>query len=105
MYTSEVDGIHLRHVVEHNPGWQSLLSNALASLRKRMVLTLFTPFAGETGVLASYPNFNETGETMIDIAFSRDDLVRRFGSLNWFAIENIRTETQYRVEHMFFVER
>jgi hypothetical protein len=39
-YTSTTDGIFLRHVLEHDPRWQSNLRNALASFRRRMVLVV-----------------------------------------------------------------
>jgi len=104
-YTSSVDAIHLRHVLEHNPGWSRVLANALQSFRRRMVLTIFTPFQNSTQVIARYPNFNGTGVEMIDIGFARRDIVHPFGDVRWFSIENIRTETQYGMEHMFFLEK
>ena len=104
-YSGGADAVHLRHVLEHNPGWERILDNALRSFGRRMVLTTFTPFQDVTRVIARYPNFNGTGIEMVDIGFFRDDIVRRFGNLSWFSIENIRTETQYGTEHMFFFER
>lgn len=104
-YTSDVDAIHMRHVLEHNPGWERILTNALASFRRRMVLTLFTPWTEHTCVLAEYPNFLGTGVTMVDIAFCRADIVAHFGEINWRAEENLVTRTQYGVEHVFFLER
>lgn len=104
-YESGADAVHMRHVLEHNPGWPKILANALQSFRKRMVLTIFTPFQSATRVIARYPNFNGTGVEMIDIGFTRDDIVRTFGALRWFSVENIRTDTQYGVEHMFFLEK
>jgi hypothetical protein len=104
-YASGADAVHLRHVLEHNPGWRGILANALQSFGRRMVLTIFTPFTEPTQVIARYPNFNGTGVEMVDIGFSRNDIVRPFGDLRWFSIENIRTDTQYGVEHMFFLEK
>ena len=104
-YTSSADAIHLRHVLEHNPGWARILANALRSFRCRMALTIFTPFQSATQVIARYANFNGTGIEMIDIGFSRDDIVRSFGDVRWFSVENIRTATQYGIEHMFFLEK
>lgn len=104
-YRSAADAVHLRHVLEHNPRWERVLDNALGSFRKRMVLTLFTPWCERTGVLARYPDFNGTGATMVDIGFRRDDIVGRFGDLRWTAREALPTSSQYGVEHMFFLER
>lgn len=44
-YTSDVDGIFMRHVLEHNYNWPTVLHNALASFRQRMALIIFTPFS------------------------------------------------------------
>lgn len=104
-YTSSADAVHVRHVLEHNPDWAPILANALRSFRRRMVLTLFTPFQDATRIIATYANFNGSGVDMIDIGFAREDIVRGFGDLDWFSIENIRTDTQYGVEHVFFLER
>jgi hypothetical protein len=106
-YTSDVDAVHVRHILEHNPGWLNILNNSLKSFNKRMVLTLFTPYQDETKVIHRYPNFNNTGVEMVDIGFARNDLISRFEAENikWTAIENIKTETLYHVEHIFLLEK
>lgn len=104
-YSSSVDAIHLRHVLEHNLNWEGILNNAIASFSKRMVVTIFTPFQDENRIINRYPNFLGTGVEMVDIGFLRESIVRKFSGLKWFSIENIKTETQYSVEHMFFLER
>ena len=105
-YRSSVDAIHLRHVLEHNHQWAMILENAVGSFQKRMVLTLFTPWAEETAVMASYPDFLQTGQTMVDISFKRSDIVDRFsGVAHWTSEENMATGCQYGVEHMFFLEK
>lgn len=104
-YITQIDAIHMRHILEHNPGWARILNNALNSFRKRMVLTLFTPFQEKTQVIKKYPNFNDTGMEMIDIGFQRSDIVSEFHDIAWFSIENIKTGTQYGVEHMFFLKK
>lgn len=104
-YRSDVDAIHLRHVLEHNINWHSILSNALLSFKKRMVLTLFTPFVEETCIINQYEYFGGSNITMVDVAFRRDDIVSLFGGLKWESKENINTKTQYKVEHVFFLSR
>src|SRR5688572_4685695 len=37
-YTSSVDGIFMRHVLEHNYQWKKILRNAIESFDKKMVL-------------------------------------------------------------------
>lgn len=104
-YTSDADAIHVRHILEHNPNWLIILQNALNSFNKRMVLTLFTPYQNETTIIAKYPNFNKTGVEMVDIGFLRDDIVNEFSGIKWFSVENIKTDTQYGIEHVFFLEK
>ena len=42
---------------------------------------------------------------MVDIAFRKEDIISAFRGVRWFMIENIKTETQYGVEQMFFLEK
>lgn len=41
----QVDGILLRHVLEHDPDWDQILDNAIASARRRLFIAVFTPEA------------------------------------------------------------
>src|SRR5436190_20051954 len=47
-YRSNVDGIFMRHVLEHNYDWQAVLENAVASFKKKFYLAIFTPFMDKT---------------------------------------------------------
>lgn len=47
-YRSEVPGVFMRHVLEHNFEWAKILDNALASFTERMFLVLFIPLGPET---------------------------------------------------------
>lgn len=104
-YVSDVDAVHMRAIIEHNSSWQPILENALKSFRKRMVLTLFTPYQETTQLIDIMLNYNNTGHDMIDVGFARNDIIRHFEGLRWFSIENIKTDTKYKIEHMFFLER
>ena len=104
-YQSSVDAVHLRHVLEHNPGWEKILENALASFTKRMVLTIFTPFEPTTKVIAEYPEYTGTDIIMVDLSLNRDDLVSRFEGLDWSSDEGLVTKTQYNIEHIFYLEK
>ena len=44
-YRSEVPCVLLRHVLEHNTEWRTILANALASFQKRLAIVLFTPWS------------------------------------------------------------
>jgi len=103
-YQSTVDGIFMRHVLEHNLNWRLILLNALQSFRKRMVLVLFTPFSQQTQVLDSY-QIPETGETVPDISFAKRDLQACFRDVSWQLKENIATDTEYGIEHVFYLQK
>jgi len=105
LYSSDVDAIHMRHVIEHNPNWELVLGNAMCSFNKRMVLTLFTPFGSETQVINRVRNFGDSGRDMIDISFNRRDIVKFFETVKWTSQENMMTASQYGIEHIFFLEK
>jgi hypothetical protein len=98
--TSRVEGILLRHVLEHNPAWGAVLANGVRSFTRRMVVVLFTPFSEENRVIG----YNE-GQKVPDISFAKADLVRHFTGLEWRLEEGLRTKTRYGVEHVFYIER
>jgi hypothetical protein len=99
-YTSQAEGILLRHVLEHNEEWETILANALRSFTKRLVIVLFTPFAETTRQIG----YN-SGLGVPDIAFCKDELTRRFTPHRWSLEENLETRTQYGVEHVFYLEK
>lgn len=47
VYRSDVEGVFMRHVLEHNYDWRTILRNALDSARRRCVIILFTPLTDE----------------------------------------------------------
>jgi tetratricopeptide (TPR) repeat protein len=101
-YTSKVDAIFMRHVLEHNHNWERILRNAIASFEKKMVLILFTPFAEITHVIDQH----RIVDTIVhDIAFSKEDITSHFSAMNWSSEENLQTNTQYKVEHIFYLTK
>lgn len=98
IYRSQVPGLLLRHVLEHNFAWEQVLDNALASFTRRMVLILFTPMMEETQTIA----WNRE-QGVPDIAFRAKDLEDRFDDLDW-ACEDLQTKTQYLVERIYYLE-
>jgi hypothetical protein len=95
-YTSSADGIFIRHILEHNWQWRDILENALDSFTKRMVLILFTPFVRHTDP--------QTMSPLIDLAFRKEDITDYFEGLT-VTEEHLVTNTQYRQEHLFYLER
>jgi hypothetical protein len=99
-YRSRADGILIRHVLEHNVLWQSILQNAVESFQKKMCLVLFTPLAETTRVLA----YKESRD-VYDLALSETDLTSHFAGLKWW-IETISDGAAiYGGEQLFYLER
>jgi hypothetical protein len=93
----------MRHVLEHNYQWEMILKSALDSFRKKFCLILFTPFVEETKEIAH--NREKFGIDVPDLAFRRDDIERHFVGLKWHLIDNIKTKSQYHLEHVYFIWR
>lgn len=101
-YRSTTDCIFMRHVLEHNGHWRTILHNAVASFTRRMVLIVFTPFADATHVIAT-----SNGMTSIpvpDISFKKTDLTALFAGVRYHE-ESLSTDTQYGTEHVFYLEK
>lgn len=103
-YTSETEGLLLRHVLEHNELWRQILNNAMRSFTRRMVLVLFTPMAtlGEgTRQIAWNPGYG-----VPDIAFTPWAISDFFPARTVvYRYQDLSTETQYGVERIYYVER
>jgi len=99
-YRSDVDGIVMRHVLEHNYGWSKILAGAIDSCRKKLCLILFTPFAEITTEIG---NDKAGGVDVPIISFARVDIERLFAGHN-FRMETVVTATAYGQEHIYFVE-
>jgi len=96
-YRSNADCIFVRHVLEHNWGWRAILTNALASFQKRMVLILFTPM-GESEMRLD-------GDGLIpDLQLPRNEVVSFLAGFKVHE-EQIRSATQYGQETIFYIEK
>jgi hypothetical protein len=99
-YSSRVEGVLMRHVIEHNYQWEKILDGAVRSFTRKLCLILFTPFAEETREIA---HNRAHGIDVPDLSFCRDDIERRLGGLRWELFDNIPTETGYGLEHVYLV--
>lgn len=98
IYRSQAEGIFMRHILEHNLGWEKILGNALASFTKKFVLMIFTPWRPETGV-CYWDNLG-----VVDICFKREDIVSKFEGFK-YTTEELVTKTACGVENVFYFER
>ena len=100
-YISEIDGIFMRHVLEHNYEWKKILENACKSFNKKMCLILFTPFSDETKEIA---HNLQHGVDCPDLSFNKNELINIFQKYNiTFELQSIQTNTGYNIEHIFYL--
>lgn len=99
-YTSSPSGIFMRHILEHNAEWEKVLKNAIASFKERMVLIIFTPFAEETRQIAW-----NTLHDVPDLSFKLEDLTQHFNHLEYDLVSDIKTGSQYGIEHIFYISK
>jgi hypothetical protein len=99
-YRSNVSGLFMRFVLEHNRDWVKVLDNAVQSFTHRMVLLLFTPMADVTHEIAFS---EEIG--VPDISFRHEDIVERFTPDIVFSFEDLETASAYGVERIYRMER
>lgn len=98
-YRSDVEGLFMRHVLEHNYGWRRILANAVASFSRRLVLVIFTPMGEATREIAFAPD-----PGVPDISFAVEDITGAFNGHRW-STQSLETATQHGVETIFLVEK
>ena len=100
-YTSKCEGIFMRHVLEHNLKWKTILKNACESFTKKMVLILFTPFKDKETIIY----WNEID--VPDISFKKEDIISIFDEYNiHYKMEIInKSETVYNIEYIFYLKK
>lgn len=101
-YRSQVPGIFMRHVLEHNYDWQTVLQNAVASFTERMVLILFTPFSlspKTTEICFWEP------PGVPDLSLPRQEIESYFTGMYFHLEQNIPTHTAYWLEHIYYLSK
>jgi SAM-dependent methyltransferase len=96
-YESRTDCIFMRHVLEHNWGWRSVLENAVRSFQRRMVLIIFTPLATDEQKIGD-------NDGIPDLSLSREEVIGFFRHLV-FTEESFESDTEYGREHVFYIEK
>ena len=100
-YTSSVDGVFMRHVLEHNYRWKLILANALESFQKKMVVVVFTPWS--SGVTQEISFVNRIG--VPNIAFNKQDFIDSLEGFEWDLIELTLSNTMFGLEHVFLIKK
>lgn len=102
-WRSVCDGIFMRHVVEHDPQWETIYINALRSARRRIALILFTPLV--TGIEA-WQLDDEEDPAVVTLALPRLTLMKHAHEHGWgVSIETIETNARYGREVMMRLSR
>ena len=96
-YRSGVDAVHMRGVIEHNPGWRTILLNAIASFTKRAVLTVYEPFVEEYYI-------TRPGKWVVQ-RFTREQIEGAFEGLTWTELRAPRPKGLPGEETLFCFER
>lgn len=96
-YTSDVDAIFMRHVLEHNYDWPGILANALSSFRRRMAVVIFTPFSPKQTVLHERSGIP-------DISLCEAEFEAAFGDVRFYK-QDFDTMSEYTVERVYFLDR
>ena len=100
-YVSECEGLYMRHILEHNFEWKSILENACKSFTKKMVLVLFTPLVEKTTTICI------NSINVPDISFCKKDITDIFDKYDInYSMETIKNSaTQYNIEYIFYLEK
>ena len=105
-YITNIDGIYLRHVLEHNNDYKQIFQNALQSFNKVLVLVLFTPFTSknEIDILTTC---ELKGKIIPDIAFNKKHIIDIIQNNNssYALIENVKSKTGYGYEQVFIIKK
>lgn len=99
-YRTKTDCILLRSVIEHNYNWKQVLSNAIDSFGKRMVLVIYTPFVDEENIISVDPQ----GRPIISLVKKEIEEVFRPDVL--IVKEDLVERSQpFSREHIYFLEK
>lgn len=99
---SDVDGILIRHVLEHNLDWRTILENALDSFRRRLVLCFFLEPQEWTSLWVvtarGVPNLNISGRIL--------EATMRERGLKWsMKVIDRNDKSPHKHEWLYLVER
>jgi len=107
-YTSNVEGIHMRHVLEHNYNWQKILKNALNSATKKIAITFFIPPSDEINETIEVDHNKEYGINVPNLRICKKEFL---GIINDKKVKNISSIKLYndglaydKCEELFFID-
>ena len=102
-YTSNVDGILLRHVLEHNRNWDKVLVNAINSFRKKLCVVLFVPLSEDGTKEVSKIEDPDIPTLSLD----KDGFLGHLncGLVDYTYVGRLHTDSTFRNEHVYLITR
>lgn len=104
-YTSDVDGIFMRSVAEHNFEWEKILNNLAKSFTEKAFVQFYTPMNTETDegiLLLMSPGYDNIPE--ISIPTSVWHSILKKNKIKW-KTENVDSPLAYGEETYYFLEK
>lgn len=102
-YTSNVEGIHIRHVFEHNYNWKDILENAVKSATTKLAITMFIPLTNDVSKELTHNAVH--GVDVPDMAINEQEFMEIIMKGNPEKIYRAKfdTDTSYKTEEVIFV--
>ena len=109
-YTSDVDNILMRQVLECSGNWRKVLENVKKSFKKKFCLVIYTPEVEETRIGYVHTPVKADGSKMggviNEVYFNRQDILNYFPESEFkVRQETIKTQQGYNEEWVLYVER
>ena len=101
-YTSEVDNILMRQVLELNSEWKKILENVKKSFKKKFCLIVYTPESEET--MFGEEEKMRDGTLLRPILFNRQDIRDMFKGYK-LNEEVVETKQGYNLDWILYVEK
>lgn len=104
-YQSKCDGLFMRHVLEHDPRWETILFNAVESFLHRMCLVLFTPL-NDTMEDKQLAWNEDPGVPDLSLSKHRVEAIIALGGAEVCGPpQNLKTKAQYGEETVYLLEK
>lgn len=111
-YTSSVDNILMRQVLELNTQWRQILENIKKSFKKKFCLIIYSPLVkktriGETAQALYADGTPQKGKIISTIYFNKQDILDYFPASEGYAVseEIIKTNQGYGQEWILYIEK
>ena len=107
-YTSSVDNILMREVLEYNEDWKKILENVKKSFKKKFCLIISTPLVKKTRVGAWHKVMKADGSQgkgkVPEMYFNKQDILDEFSNYK-VKEETIKTDHLYGQDWILYVEK